>query len=180
MTQGSSSGPSGGSSNIGEELKADAGQLGGKAKQRAQEKGDEQVHAVAGQAKSVSSALQSAAGELENGDTPGWLASAFKGAADQMARLADSLEGKDSRELVHDLNDFARQNPTTFLAASAAAGFAAARLLSIGQKAQHGAGGQFNDPGYFGSSTQAVVPTASSDSIEPAGTAGMQQARVVI
>lgn len=83
-----------------------------------------QVHAV-------SSALERTAGDLDE-NAPAWLKSTFEQGAQQIQKFAEALEQKDSRQLVNDVSDFARQSPVTFLAACAAAGFGAARIFKAG------------------------------------------------
>src|SRR3546814_14587439 len=50
--------------------------------------------------------------------------------------LADKLDNKSAGELTEEIRRFGRQQPAMFLAASAAAGFAAARLLRAGKAAR--------------------------------------------
>lgn len=114
-----------------DELRSDAQELGSSAKDRIHSEAEARKGTAANQAKSVSSALERTAGELDS-DAPQWLRSALQKGAMQIQRFADSMEQKDSREIVSDVRDFARQNPTTFLAACAAAGFAAARVFKAG------------------------------------------------
>jgi hypothetical protein len=84
---------------------------------------------IVGQARSVSSALDRAASELGDGQGAQWLKSAFEQGAQQIQRLADTVEQKDSRQLADAVRQFARDNPSTFLMACAAAGFAASRVF---------------------------------------------------
>ena len=114
-----------------DELRTDAQQLGSKAKDRIHSELDSRKGTAASQAKSVSSAMERTAGEL-GPDSPEWLKSTIRQAASQVQRFADTIEQKDSREMLNDVRNFARDNPTTFLAACAAAGFAAARLFKAG------------------------------------------------
>lgn len=127
-----------------EELKSDAKELGSSAKDRIHSEVESRKGTAAQQARSVSSAMQRTAGELDQ-DAPEWLKSAIRKGADQIQRFADTIEQKDSREILSDVRQFARDNPTTFLAACAAAGFAAARVLKAGGS---------DDPQRFGSQTQ--------------------------
>ena len=120
-----------GAGGTGNELRADAQQLTAKAKDRLHSEVDARKGAATEQAKSVSNAMQTAAGQLDEG-APAWLKSAFEKGAEQIQRFADSIEQKDSRQLVSDAQTFARDNPGTFLAACAAAGFAAARVFRAG------------------------------------------------
>jgi hypothetical protein len=117
------------------ELRADAQQVGSKAKERIHSEVDARKGEAATQARSVSSAFQTAAGELDQG-APAWLRSALQQGAEQVQRLADTLEQKDSRQIVNEVQDFARQRPGLFLGACAAAGFAAARIFKAGGEEQ--------------------------------------------
>jgi hypothetical protein len=126
------------SSTIKEELSQDAGRLGDSAKERAKEEAETRKQQVTHTARSTSSALERAADELEqDDDAPSWLSSAFRQTASGIERLAGSVEGRSADQLASDLTRFARQNPGAFLAASAAAGFAAARFLRAGAEYKH-------------------------------------------
>lgn len=116
---------------VANELKSDAQRLGSTAADRIHSEVDNRKGAAVDQAKSVSSAIQQTAEGLGD-NAPAWLKSAFSQGAQQIQRFADSIEHKDSRQLMSEAQSFARQNPATFLAACAAAGFAAARLLKAG------------------------------------------------
>lgn len=116
------------------ELRSDAQELGSTAKNRIRGEIDARKSTAASQARSASSAIERAASELDEG-SPEWLRSAFQQGARQIQRFADTLEQKDSREILNDVRSFARDNPTTFLAGCAAAGFAAARLFKAGDPA---------------------------------------------
>ena len=125
------SGNQSGQSGTTEELKSDAKELGSSAKNRIHSELDARKDTAANQAKSVSSAMERTAGELDP-DAPEWLKSTIRQGAQKMQRFADTIEQKDSREILSDVRNFARDNPTTFLAACAAAGFAAARIFKAG------------------------------------------------
>ena len=146
-TDSSSNNPSGqsgaGGSGTANELKADVQQLGSKAASRLHSEVDARKGSAASQARTVSSALQRTVGELDQ-DAPEWLKSTFRQGAEQIQRFADSIEQKDSRQLMRDVEGFARERPGMFLAACAAAGFAAARIFKAGgeQSGQRG----FNAP----------------------------------
>ncbi|HVM36818.1 MAG TPA: hypothetical protein VM265_00310 [Sphingomicrobium sp.] len=152
MQQPPSQQPSEGLSAAADELRSDAQQIGSTAASRLQSEVDARKSGAASQAKSVSSAIQRAAGELDDG-APAWLKSAFQQGADQIQRFADTLEQKDSRQILNEVQNFARERPGTFLAACAAAGFAAARIFKSGAEgAQSGQGQQWDrsvpvDPG---------------------------------
>ncbi len=114
-----------------DELRSDAKQLGSTAKNRIHSEIDARKSTAADQAKSVSSAIDRAAGEFDEA-TPQWLKSAFDQGATQIRRFADTLEQKDSRQILSDVQSLARNNPGTFLAGCAALGFAAARVFRAG------------------------------------------------
>lgn len=139
--------PSQGSAEAVDELRSDAKELGNSAANRLHDEVDSRKDAAVGQAKSVSSTVQRVAGELGQ-DTPDWLKSALRQSADKIQSFADTLEHKDSRELMRDAQDFARNSPGTFLVACAAAGFAAARILRAGAAD----GNQPTQPGPIGGS----------------------------
>jgi ElaB/YqjD/DUF883 family membrane-anchored ribosome-binding protein len=113
------------------ELRSDAQQLTSKAANRIHSEVDARKGNAADQAKSVSNAIQTAAGQLDE-SAPTWLKSAFQQGADQIQRFAETIEQKDSRQIVNEVQNFARERPALFLGACAAAGFAAARIFKAG------------------------------------------------
>ena len=139
--------PSQGAAGTGNELRSDAQELGSKAKDRIHSEVDARKGQAVDQAKSVSSAIQRAAGELDD-SAPNWLKSAFQQGAEQVQRFADAIDQKDSRQLVGEVETFARERPGAFLAACAAAGFAAARIFKAGGQQQgsdqYGSSGEFD------------------------------------
>lgn len=163
---------------LGQELVADAKGVGSSAVNRLHSEVDNRKGEAVTQVKSISSAIDRAAEGLD-GNAPDWLKSAFTQGAQQVQKFADALEQKDSRQLVGEISDFARKSPMTFLAACAAAGFAASRVFQAGSKAnvpnQPKAVGMGADadsgPANSGYSAQ---PTEASTSF--AGQAGGQQA----
>jgi ElaB/YqjD/DUF883 family membrane-anchored ribosome-binding protein len=130
-----SNGQSGGGTTT--DLRADAQHIGEKAKDRIHSEVDNRKSTAVSQAQSVSSAIEQTAGNLDE-NTPEWLKSALQQGAQKIQQFADSIEQKDSRQLVRDVQDFARNSPGTFLAACAAAGFAAARIFKAGEQGSQG------------------------------------------
>jgi ElaB/YqjD/DUF883 family membrane-anchored ribosome-binding protein len=147
--------PSQGGGGAADELRSDAKHLGNSAANRIHSEVDSRKDGAVEQAKSVSSTVQRVAGELPQ-DSPEWLKFALRQSADKIQSFADTIERKDSRELMRDAQDFARNNPGTFLAACAAAGFAAARILKAGGEQQNGFQG--NEPSQLG-----AIGTPQSD-----------------
>ena len=120
---------------IGSELRSDAQQLKSAAGDRLHKEVEARKGTAATQAKAVSSAVERTADQLDQ-DSPEWLRSALQKGATQIQRFADTLEQKDSRQILNEVRTFARDNPGTFLAACAAAGFAASRLVKAGGSEQ--------------------------------------------
>ncbi len=129
--------PSNQDGGTGTELRSDAKQLGSKAADRLHSEVDSRKETAVNQAQSVSSAVRQAADGLDD-SAPDWLKSAFRQGARQIQSFADTIERKDSRQMMSEAKDFARNNPGTFLAACAAVGFAAARVLKAGGEQQSG------------------------------------------
>lgn len=155
----------------GSELASDAKQLSNSAADRIHSEVNARKSGAAEQARSVSTAIQHAAGDLDQ-NAPSWLKSAFQQGAQQVQRFADALENKDSRELVNEVQDFARDRPALFLSACAAAGFAAARIFKAGgeqqgggSEGQHSARHQFGGEGtqQFGGGTEASGQRTGND-----------------
>lgn len=167
--------PSATTGGLREELRSDAQTLTGSAAQRIHSEVNARKGDAADQAKSISTALDKAADGLgENGPT--WLKSAIQQAAQKVQQLADGIEHKDSRQLTRDVQQLARQNPGTFLATCALAGFAAARVFKAGESddsmSNYGSG-NYGSSGY-GSGELGTVPhpaTAFSGGSEPYATA---------
>lgn len=142
------------------EIKSDARDLGSTAANRLHSEVDARKGDAVSQAQSVSSAIRQTADGLDEG-APQWLRSAFQQGADQLQRFAESIEQKDSRQLMNDVQSFARERPALFLGAAAAAGFAAARIFKAGSEQQNfssfpneefGQGGDYGETSAFGQS----------------------------
>ena len=126
-----SSGSSG--SDAKDELQSDAARLKESAKHRASDEAEKQKSQAAQTARSASDALEKAAGELDGDrNAPDWLTAAFRETAKGIDRFAGQVDGRSPEQMSRDVRRFAREHPTSFLAASAAAGFAAARFLRAG------------------------------------------------
>lgn len=141
-----------------EELGQDTAHLRDTLKQRARTEADTRKEAAVGLAGPASKALGAAADDLRaNPEAPDWMASGLQQVARQIDRIAGDLNGRSVDDLTRDAARFARENPGTFLAASAAVGFAAARLLRAGaEHKQHGR----NE---LGGSGYGTVQTAQGD-----------------
>jgi len=124
---------SAGQGDVAQDLKGDAQDLKNTAVKQGEAQATKEKDRVGRTAHSASSAMKTAADELQKDDqAPDWLASAFSNVAREVDDLASRLQNKSPRELAGETRRFARDNPSAFLAASAAAGFAAARFLRAG------------------------------------------------
>ena len=157
---------------VGDELSRDASQLKDTAGQRIEQEADTRKGQAAQIAGSASSALGKAASELEQDDNaPDWLGSAMRQAAGSIDRLAGEIDGRSVNQLGQQLTSFARSNPGTFLAASAAAGFAAARVLRAGVEHRHhtqDSSGSSEAGGRYAASTK--PSSAATSSVVSTGT----------
>lgn len=115
-------------------LKDEAKALGGKA-------GEKVAAAVNAHKDKVGDPLRQVAGAVDaarealgdnGGQAPAWVTDGLGQMASQATRLADTLQNSDSRQIAQQVQQFARQSPTLFLAGCAALGFAAARILRAG------------------------------------------------
>ncbi|MCZ8369273.1 MAG: hypothetical protein O9293_04785 [Porphyrobacter sp.] len=134
-------------SEVAGELKQDAAHLKDNVAARAKQEAESRKGAAVLLAGSASSALDSAAQDLrDNADAPDWMASAIQQAARRIESLAHRIEGRSIDQLGEDVSEFARCSPGMFLAASAAAGFAASRVLRAGiDKKRHDREGRAPD-----------------------------------
>lgn len=111
-------------------LKDEGRQLASKAADTVRAAADKRKDGVTNQVNAVSSAIGSAADEIErHDDLPSWLVSGARKVAGSVEQFAGTLEGKSSTELFADLKKFAGDRPVIFLTACAAAGFVASRVL---------------------------------------------------
>lgn len=156
---------------VAEDLKGDAHDLKATAVKQGEAQIGKQKDQVGRTAHSASSAMQTAADELQEDDqAPDWLASALSSVAREVDGLASRLQNKSPRELASETRRFARDNPSAFLAASAAAGFAAARFLRAGAEYHddYDVGSDDSNRGGAGQSLGQYNPTDST--VRPAST----------
>lgn len=102
----------------------------------------------------IAEAVRRAAGEFE-GQVP-QAAQYIRYAADQMETMSDSLRRRDISQMMHDVQSFARRQPTAFLGISFLAGFAAVRFLRSGSPGGSGNWQQQRQPmddGRYGASS---------------------------
>ena len=114
-------------SKIGEDLKAQASDLGAEAKERAQGFLDEQKGTGADQVDGIARAVGKAADELEQSAPQ--LAGYVRDAANAAQNLSKSLRDRSSGELMQDVGDFARRSPAAFFGSAIVVGLALSRFL---------------------------------------------------
>ncbi len=143
-----------------EEISGDAARLAHTAKDKLDQAAEGQKKTVTSAARSATAAIDRAASALREDDAaPEWLTRGFESAARQIENFAGSIEGKNVDDLRRSVTRFARENPTMFLAASAAAGFAAARFLRAGSEFK-----THRQPGSTGSAAGSQSPGAGQAS----------------
>lgn len=145
--------PSETASGLREELGNDTARLGDTLKTRATQEAETRKGAALGLAAPTTGALEAAARELkDNPEAPDWMANGLQSLARQVDKLAGELQGRSVEDMTRDANRLARENPGTFLAIAAAAGFAAARVLRAGADHKRHAQGDGYTPSGTGQS----------------------------
>ena len=120
-------------SDLREELGQDTAHLADTLKGRAMQSAETFKNKALDVSGSATGAIEAAAEQLrDNPDAPEWMATGLQKIARQIEQLANDLQGRSMDDMGRQASRFARDNPGTFLAASAAAGFAATRLLRAG------------------------------------------------
>ncbi len=106
----------------------------GKAKSMASDAGgkvndafEDRKAAGADKVKGISSAIRRAADELEGELPPA--ATYIRRAADEIDAMADAVQRRDVRQMLSDVQSFAKRQPAAFLGATVLGGFAVMRLL---------------------------------------------------
>ncbi len=120
--------------------------------------------------KSIAGAIRRAADELEGEIPPA--ATYIRRAADEIETMADSVQRRDVRQLLGDVQSFARRQPAAFLGATVLGGFAVMRLLKA-PTATNGEGGSASPaaPQSRGTSLVPVgAPAAPGDAPTSSGT----------
>jgi hypothetical protein len=88
------------------------------------------VHGVAEALRKTAEGLQ----EAEGGE---FVARYAEQAADQIERFTDSLRDRHLGDIVADIDDFARRQPTLFLLGAVAAGFVVGRFMAASSERRH-------------------------------------------
>ena len=128
------------------ELGAAAKKLSGDATEKIEDAANERKSMGANYIGSIAQAVDRAAGEFDTAVPQA--ASYMRQASHQIQDFADSIDGRDVRELVGEVQDFARKQPTLFFGGAVILGFAALRFLkSAPASSQHGSQVAMNPDG---------------------------------
>ena len=104
-----------------------ASQMAGHARDQVEAAATHQKSRGADYIGAIAGAMNRAAGEFEN-EVP-QAAHYIRQASEQVSGFADTVRQRDMRELVGDVQDFARRQPTLFFGGAVILGFAALRFL---------------------------------------------------
>ena len=110
--------------------------------------------------KGISGAIRRAADELEHELPPA--ATYIRRAADEIDAVADAVQRRDVRQLLGDVQSFARRQPAAFLGATVLGGFAVMRLL----KAPTAGKGTSDDPAPSAAGGTALVPAGAPSALD--------------
>jgi len=134
-----------------DQAKSTAGQAFGAATKRATEVLDEQKGTVAGGLTTVADSIKQVGENLNTSEEPNKItetaAKYTNSLAEQIEHLSGYFERKDVREMVRDVEGFARRYPAYFIGGAVALGFLAARFLksSSPKQLKGGAGRTYNE-----------------------------------
>lgn len=134
-----------------DQAKSTVGQAYGAATKRATEVLDEQKGTVAGGLTTVADSIKQVGENLNTAEEPNKItetaAKYTNSLAEQIENVSGYFERKDVREMVRDVENFARRYPAYFIGGAVALGFLAARFLKSSQPKQltQAAGRPFNE-----------------------------------
>jgi hypothetical protein len=127
------------------EVGAAASQMAGEAREKVEAAAAHQKSRGADYIGAIAGAMNRAAGEFEN-EVP-QAAHYIRQASEQVNGFADTVRQRDVRELVGEVQDFARRQPTLFFGGAVLLGFAALRFLKSATPAETAsAGPAFQQP----------------------------------
>jgi hypothetical protein len=112
-------------------------QLFGDVRNAAEEMLEERKERAAESVHGVADALRRTAGNLKGENEA--IARYAEQAADTVARFSDTVRGRRLGDMVADLDDFARRQPTLFLIGAVAAGFIAGRFMAASAEREESA-----------------------------------------
>jgi hypothetical protein len=113
---------------------------------------DEQKAAGADYLGTIAQAVQRAAGEFQS-DVP-QAAQYIRQAASQISSVADAVRDRNMHELVGEVQNFAKRQPTLFFGGAVVLGFAALRFLKSSAPASSGTAPRPGGPNFASPGTQ--------------------------
>ncbi len=116
---------------VGKDIKSKADEVRDEASKTAHDAVGHAKETVADEITSVGEALRRAADELRDGSPQ---ERSFGQMAGSLADLSDQVRDKDIGQMVHEMSEFARRNPVTFLGGAALLGFAGARFAKASRR----------------------------------------------
>jgi len=118
----------------------------GEARDAAARRAEATIDHAAEEVSRTARALEDAAGGMEDGTPQHLLREASRG----LSRLSDTMRGRSMSELIGELSAFGRRNPTAFLGAAAATGFALARFGMASETSSAATTAEEREPGTGG------------------------------
>jgi hypothetical protein len=147
---------------VASQVKDQAAQIKDQVAEKATSKLDERKDMATSGLSDVSQVVRQTSDELRSRDQV-MVAGYIDQAAEQLERATKYLRGRDVREMVSDVESFARREPALFLGGTFALGLLAARFLkSSGQATGSGTSGSMGTQGRSTQGTQAAISSYSS------------------
>lgn len=147
---------------VASQVKDQAAQIKDQVAETATSKLDERKDMATSGLDNVAQVVRKTGDELRSHDQA-MVAGYIDQAAEQLDRATQYLRNRDVRELVSDVESFARREPTLFIGGAFALGLLAARFLkSSAQAASSGTSGSTGTQGRSGQGTQAALSSYSS------------------
>lgn len=154
-----------------DQAKNTAGQAYGVATEKAATKIDEQKTTLASGLTSVADTIKQVGGNLREADDPSGIteltAKYGESLANQIEQISNYFDRKDTREMLRDVESFARRNPALFIGGAFTLGLLAARFLKSANRQHSGGTG-----GRSLTSSNATSRNLSGESFGATDTAG--------
>lgn len=129
-----------------DQAKSTAGQAYGVATEKAATKIEEQKTTLASGLTSVADTIKQVGGNLRETDDPSGIteltAKYGESLANQIEQISNYFDRKDTREMLRDVESFARRNPALFIGGAFTLGILAARFLKSANRQQSGGTGR--------------------------------------
>jgi hypothetical protein len=120
-----------------EKVKSDTAEVLGKAKDAGQQQLESGKQAAVSQAEKVATVIEEASSQLRQSDMQ-TLADYASEIGTTIKSFSENLRNRSVDEIVRDIQDIARRNPTAFLLGSVAVGVAVSRFFKASAQRQHG------------------------------------------